>query len=98
MLRDVLRAVGHEPRPPNAPSRVWRDHVLLAAGLCGVVLEATLRDHIVWRPATAALAAWLCVLTWWRRSRPLSMVVLGFGALAVLQLATLVAGPPRPVE
>jgi signal transduction histidine kinase len=42
-------------------------------------------------------AVWLCVLTLWRRTRPLEMVVLGFGAMIVLEVASLVAAPPEPV-
>ena len=57
MLRDDLRAFWTEPRPPDAPARVWRDGVLLGAGLCGVALEATLRTDVAWRPV-AALLAW----------------------------------------
>ena len=96
MLRDDLRTFWAEPRPPGPPARVWRDWVLLAAGLCGVVLETTLRADLAWRPAAALLAAWHVALTLWRRTHPLATVALGFGAIIVLQLATL-AGPPEPV-
>jgi signal transduction histidine kinase len=97
VLRDDLRTLWTEPRPPDAPGRVWRDWALLAAGLAGVVLEATLRHDVVWRPVAVVFAVWLCVLTLWRRTRPLEMVVLGFGAMIVLEVASLVAAPPEPV-
>lgn len=97
MLRDDLRTLWTEPRPPDAPARVWRDWALLAAGLGGVVLEATLRENVVWRPVAVVFAVWLCVLSLWRRPRPLAMVTLAFGSVAVLQLASLVAASGEPV-
>jgi signal transduction histidine kinase len=97
MLRDNLRTLWAEPRPPGAPGRVWRDWVLLAAGLCGVVLEGTLRPQLAWRPVAVVLTVWLCVLPLWRRTRPLATVVLGFGAMIVLDVATVVAGEHQSV-
>ncbi|ASN22750.1 two-component sensor histidine kinase [Streptomyces pluripotens] len=97
MLRDDLQALWTEPRPPGAPDRVWRDWVLLAVGLGSVVLEGTLREDVVWRPVAVVFTVWLCVLPMWRRTRPLAVVALGFGAMMALQLASLVAAPPEPV-
>jgi len=97
VLRDDVRAFWTEPRPPDAPARVWRDGALLAAGLCGVALEAALRTDVAWRPVAVLLAVWLVALTLWRRTRPLAVVALGFGAAILLQLATLVTAPPQPV-
>jgi signal transduction histidine kinase len=95
VLREDLRALWNEPRPPGAPDRVWRDWALLAAGLSGVVLEVTLRDDIVWLPVAVLVTGWLCVLVLWRRTRPLAMIVLGFGAIILVQVASLVVAPPR---
>ncbi|WP_250403710.1 sensor histidine kinase [Streptomyces cellostaticus] len=97
MLRDDLRTLWTEPRPPGAPGRVWRDWALLASGLGGVVLEATLREDVVWRPVAVVFAVWLCVLPMWRRTRPLAVVGLGFGAMILLQVASLAAAPREPV-
>ncbi|MEU6805968.1 histidine kinase dimerization/phosphoacceptor domain-containing protein, partial [Streptomyces neyagawaensis] len=97
MLREDLRTLWTEPRPPDAPARVWRDWPLLAAGLSGVVLEATLRENVVWRPVAAVFAVWLCLLPLWRRTRPLAMVTLAFGSVILLQVAWLVAAPSEPV-
>lgn len=79
------------------PGRVWRDWALLAAGLGGVVLEAALRQDVVWRPVAVVVAVWVCVLLMWRRVRPLATVVLGFGAMMSLQVAALVAALRAPV-
>jgi len=97
VLRDDLRNLWTEPRPPDAPARVWRDWVLLAAGLGGAVLEATLRENVVWRPVAVVLAVWLCLLPLWRRTRPLAMVTLAFGSLSLLQVASLIAAQREPV-
>ncbi|MFC8509539.1 sensor histidine kinase [Streptomyces sp. NPDC057411] len=95
MLRDDLRTLWTEPRPPDAPARVWRDWALLAAGLAGVVLEAALRENVVWRPVAVVSAVWLCLLPLWRRTRPLAVVTLAFGSVALPPLASLVAAAPR---
>lgn len=97
MLTDDLRNLWTEPRPPDVPVRVWRDWVLLAAGLGSAVAEATLRDDVVWRPVAVALSVWLCVLLMWRRTRPLASVTLGFGVIILLSLVSLVAEPSAPV-
>ncbi|WP_306326371.1 histidine kinase [Streptomyces venezuelae] len=97
MLRDDLRTLWTEPRPPGAPARVWRDWALLAAGLTAVVLEAFLRENTVWRPVAVLFALWLCPLPLWRRTRPLMTVTLAFGSVSLLQVASLVAAPGEPV-
>ncbi|MGV9314569.1 sensor histidine kinase [Streptomyces sp. NPDC003691] len=97
MLRDDLRTLWNEPRPPGAPARVWRDWALLAVGLGAVALEAGLRENIVWRPVAVVFAVWLCLLPLWRRTRPLAMVTLAFGSAILLQVASLVAEPREPV-
>ncbi|MEV0194111.1 histidine kinase [Kitasatospora purpeofusca] len=97
MLRDDLRTLWTEPRPPDAPARVRRDRALLAVGLGAAVLEAALRENVVWRPAAVVCAVWLCLLLLWRRTRPLAVVALAFGSVAVLQVASLVAAPREPV-
>ena len=97
MLRDDVRTLWAEPRPPDAPGRVWRDWALLAATLVEVALEATLRDEMVWRPVAVLLGVWLAVLPLWRRTRPLLMVALAFGATILLQVATVVADLREPV-
>ena len=97
MLRDDLRNFWTAPRPPDVPGRLWRDWALLAAALVSVLLEVTLREDVVWRPVAAVLGVWLAVLPLWRRTRPLAMVALAFGAVIALQVATLVAAPREPV-
>ncbi|MFJ5259908.1 sensor histidine kinase [Streptomyces sp. NPDC088387] len=97
MLRDDLRTLWTEPRPPDAPARVRRDWALLAVGLAAVALEAGLREDVVWRPVALVCAVGLCLLLLWRRTHPLATVTLAFGSVAVLQVAALAAGPRETV-
>nr|BFE73990.1 hypothetical protein GCM10020092_072910 [Actinoplanes digitatis] len=97
MFRDELRTLWTAPRVPDPPARVRRDWVLLAAGLACAGLEAAWRADVVWWPVSVLVTAGLCLATLWRRTHPLAMVVLAFGAGIVLTLVDLVAGHPRPV-
>ncbi|MGW4645153.1 sensor histidine kinase [Kitasatospora sp. NPDC004289] len=97
MLRDELRTLWTEPRPPDPPARVRRDWALVAAGLAAVALEGALREDLVWRPVAVVSAAGLCLLALWRRTHPLATVLLAFGSVIVLQLVSLIAAPREPV-
>ena len=94
MIPVELRALWAEPRPADPPVRVWRDWVLLAAGLAGTGLEAALREGIVWWPVSVLVTVGLCLTTLWRRTSPLAMVTLAFGAASVLTLLDLVTAEP----
>lgn len=72
--------------------RVWRDWVLLAAYLVGVVVEAAARPDVIWRPAVTVVALAIAPVLLWRRTHPLGCVLAGFGAGAVLLVAQLVTG------
>src|SRR4029077_14182620 len=49
--------------------RVWRDWALVAAGLAGTVLEAVLRDDVVWRAVSVLATVRPCGATLWARPR-----------------------------
>lgn len=75
----------NEPRPlPPPPKRVWRDHALIALLVPAVVLEGVLRPELP-RPVVA-LTLVLVATLWWRRARPLLVVVLAFGGTLVADL------------
>ncbi|MFI5891619.1 histidine kinase [Actinoplanes sp. NPDC051513] len=97
MLRDELRALWNSPRAPDAPARVARDRLLVAAGLIATALEASLRADVPWRPVSALVTAGLCLTVLWRRSRPLAMVVLAFGGGILLTLVDRAARHPQPI-
>lgn len=80
-----------ESEVENPPVRVWRDW-LLVAGVAGTALvEAVVRDPMMWRPIAIVLGLALALTMLWRRTRPLTMVGLGFDALAVVDLVALLA-------
>src|SRR3954465_14540637 len=59
------------------------------------LLEGVLRDHVVWRPFATIVAVGLAPVLLWRRTQPLTCVVVGFGTAMALGLATLAGGPHR---
>jgi len=81
-----------EPRAPDPPVRVWRDWALVTALIPVAVLEGFLRDHLVWPAASVAVAIALLPTLLWRRTHPLGSVVVAFGLLTVVDLASLAVG------
>jgi signal transduction histidine kinase len=88
----LLRSVWDEPRPPHAPVRVWRDWALAGALPVAAGLEGLLRSDLPWRVVSILLAVGLVPTLLWRRTRPLVMVAIAFGADAIVSLA--VRGDP----
>lgn len=86
----------HDPRPPGAPRRVWRDWLVLGLAIVGAFVEIVLRSDIVW-PALALTAALVALpLLLWRRTYPLLTVALGFGSMTVFSL-TAIAFEAAPI-
>lgn len=92
MIREPLRSVWDEPRSPGASAKVWRDWVLVAGFGVTAVLEGVLRADVTWRPAVTLIAVALAVSLLWRRTHPLVVVVVGFGAALALTVAPWIAG------
>lgn len=97
MIRSVVRSLRDEPRAAAAPPRVWRDWALVAVLLLTAALEGILRTDVAWRPVALVLAAALVLPLLWRRTHPLAAVAVTFGAVIVLNLATLIDGPDASV-
>lgn len=91
-IRQSWRALWREPRPDDAPARVWRDWVLVAAFSVSALLEGVLAPDVVWRPFSTALAIGLTPTLLWRRTRPLAMILVAFGAVTVVQLVAVGLG------
>jgi signal transduction histidine kinase len=87
-VTQLLRAVWFEPRPAGAPARVWRDRVLVAVVVLAAVLEGVLRPDLPWRMQAVAIAVALAPTLLWRRTHPLLMVAIAFGACALSPLLT----------
>jgi signal transduction histidine kinase len=77
--------------------RVWRDWALVAVLVPTAVLEGILRTEVAWRPVALGLAVALVFPLLWRRTHPLAVVAVLFGAVIVLNLATLIDGPATSV-
>ncbi|MFD1146688.1 sensor histidine kinase [Saccharothrix hoggarensis] len=90
-MPELLRSTWAEPRPHHPPARVWRDWALVGALVPTAVLEGFLRPELPTLSVvvTAALAPALL----WRRTRPLPVVALAFGATGLVPLLTGGFGP-----
>ncbi|WP_436796330.1 sensor histidine kinase [Actinospongicola halichondriae] len=91
-MREAARSLWAEPRVPDAPRRVWRDWVLVAALAPIAVLEALLREDLVWPVVSVALALVLLPTLLWRRTHPLQSVAAAFGLVAIVQAVSLIVG------
>jgi len=80
-----------EPDVESPPVRVWRDWLLAGLVSGTATAEAVLRDGMVWRPGAIVFGLTLALTMLWRRTRPLAMVGLGFGAFVVVDLASVFA-------
>lgn len=83
LLRTAWNAPGAAPPPPR---RVWRDWVLLAFVVVTAVLEALIRSDLSHPLVAAAIVLAAAPTLLWRRTRPLLMLAIAFGATAVASL------------
>ena len=96
-MRDAVRALLAEPRVPNSPKRVWRDWALVGVLLPVAVLEAIFRNELAWRPFGLALCAVPVFALLWRRTHPLLVVVVVFGAQTAADIAPLLGADDSAV-
>ncbi|MFL6129258.1 MAG: sensor histidine kinase [Mycobacteriales bacterium] len=94
MVGDAVRSMWAEPRAPQPPERVWRDWLLVAVLVPTAVLEGVFRPDLVWRPVALVLAVALVFTLLWRRTHPLAMVAVAFGAVIAVSVASVWAGGP----
>ena len=87
-MRDLLRALWDEPRPPQPPRRVWRDWLLVAVLVPAAVLEAALQPQLPYRFLWMAVVVGLVPTLLWRRTRPLAMVAVAFVGCGLAPLFT----------
>jgi signal transduction histidine kinase len=89
VVGNAVRSMWAEPRAPQPPERVWRDWVLVGLLVPAAVLEGVLRPDVVWRPVAIVLAVALVFPLLWRRTHPLAMVAITFGAVIAVSLASI---------
>ncbi len=90
-MRNAVQSLWAEPRAPDPPLRIWRDWALVAVLVPTAVIEGTLREDLVWRPAAIVVSVATVFTLLWRRTHPLVVVAVAFGASVVLTAATLIA-------
>ncbi|HSJ16539.1 MAG TPA: sensor histidine kinase [Solirubrobacterales bacterium] len=90
-MRDGLRALWNEPRPPQPPAPVWRDRALVAAVVSWSVVETLLREDLAWGPVLVTVCTLIALSLLWRRAHPLGAVAAGFGTLIALDVARILA-------
>ena len=95
-VRALLNAILAEPKVSDPPRRVWRDWLLVGLLVPTSVLEGLLRPDLPWRWVSLAIGLALIPTLLWRRTDPLAMVVITFGAVTILDVARLVAGIEPP--
>ncbi|WP_431913841.1 sensor histidine kinase [Nonomuraea jabiensis] len=88
----MLRSLWNEPRPPDPPSRVWRDWALVGVLVPLAVLEGVVRPDLPWRAVSVTVTVGLVFTLLWRRTRPLLMLAIPF---VTTMLAPLVTGGHR---
>ena len=85
-MRKAFHSLWAAPRAPHPPARVWRDWALVAVLVPAVVLEVILRDDLASQPLALVLGVALVLTLLWRRTSPLTVVVVGFGAMAAIHV------------
>lgn len=87
-MGDAVRSMLAEPRAPQPPERVWRDWLLVAVLVPTALGEGLFRENVVWRPVALVLAVALVFTLLWRRTHPLAMVAIAFGAVTAASVAS----------
>ena len=86
-MRDILRSVWDEPRAADPPRRVWRDWALVGALVPLALLEGALRADLADRAISVLVVVALAPTLLWRRTSPLLMTAIAFGATGLTSLA-----------
>jgi signal transduction histidine kinase len=94
VIPNALRSLWAEPRAAAVPERLSRDWVLVGALMVTALLEGVFRDDVAWRPLVTIVAVGLAPVLLWRRTHPLTCVVVAFGTAMALALASLAGGVP----
>jgi len=81
-----------EPAVPDPAGRSWRDWALVAVIVPVAVAEGVLRDDLVWPVTSVVVAVALSPTLLWRRTHPLPALAVAFGAIAVVDVVSLVDG------
>ena len=90
LVRTFLRSWWTQPSAPDNPGRVWWDKWLVVVVMLSAVLEGVLRPDVVWRPFAIVVAIAVAFTLLWRRTHPLTVIAMVFGAMIVFGIVTLI--------
>lgn len=80
------------PRVPDPPPPAPQDWMLVALAIGAAVVETLSRPDLAWRALSLAVVVAVAFTLPWRRTRPLAMVLLGFGTVSVIEVVAMVRG------
>ena len=93
-MSDLFRSLWAEPRIPNPPTRTRWDRVLVALVVVSSIVEVAVRVNMPWRLASLVMGLAGAPTLLWRRTRPLQMVMIVFGAFVAVDVYRVFAGGP----
>ncbi|MGA9275334.1 histidine kinase [Ilumatobacter sp.] len=95
MAASLVNSLLAEPAVADPPRRVWRDWALLAVMVTTVVVEAFVNDAASWRPISTVVVVAMLSTLMWRRTHPLTVMVINFGVVLVAErIAQVASGEP----
>lgn len=97
VIKSAIGSFWAEPRVADPPGRVWWDWALVAVVAAAGTVEVALRDDLVWRPVVLLLCVAPALGLLWRRTRPLLVTAIVFGA-HYLAAAVAWIGSGEPTE
>jgi signal transduction histidine kinase len=96
-LRSVVASWWREPAVADPPPPFRRDWALVGVLEVTALLEGLFNDDVVWRPFATVAAMALVPVLLWRRTHPLAVVLVAFGALTAMTLLGVVLDAGGPV-
>jgi signal transduction histidine kinase len=96
-VSSAVRSFWAEPPAPDPPAPAWRDWVLVAVLVAVGVLEVIFHEHLVWRPIALVFGLTPVVALPWRRTHPLLVTAVVFGATTIGDVVTRL-GTGEPME
>lgn len=92
VIRRSLRALWDEPAETPPDQRPWWDWAIALVLVPTAFLEAVYGPELVWPVFSTTISVICVVAILWRRSHPLAVVLVSFGAQTIGGLATVAAG------
>jgi signal transduction histidine kinase len=97
VVSSAVRSFWDEPRAADPPAPGWRDWALVAVLLMAGVLEAIFHVHVTWPGVALAFGLTPVVALPWRRTHPLLVTAVVFGATTLGDVVTRL-GTGEPME